>query len=264
MFHKLKDYRALDDQSDILGKAEWEYVKKLHLESHKQTYHLLPFMYKYVKSRLLRKPLKFSSRYFQRFSIAIDPAQGRLLYSLVAAKKPNVIVEYGTSFGISTIYMAAALKNLKTGHIIGTEIEPEKVQIALSHLDNCGLSEYATVKVGNALETLATITQEIDMVLMDGFPDLNLGVLKVIEPKLAQGCLIVTDDAYLFQTDMKSYLSYLEQSKHYSSQIIPVSDGMVITVKLSPASYQVPPQHLPSAAEDCATAQQESISKTSD
>ena len=94
---------------------------------------------------------------FQDCYIPISAEGGKLLYALVRSARPDTVVEFGTSFGISTIYLAAAIADNGTGHVIGTELSARKVQAARSNLAPAGLSEAATIIPGDARQTLAKV-----------------------------------------------------------------------------------------------------------
>jgi predicted O-methyltransferase YrrM len=83
------------------------------------------------------------------------------------------------------------------------------------------------------LETVDSITAPIEFVHMDGFPHLNLDVLKKLESKLASDSVIITDDVNLFRLEMSDYIDVLMNSGKYSSVILPVSTGVMISIKNS-------------------------------
>ena len=83
----------------------------------------------------------------------MSPAQGQLLYLVARALAARRIVEFGTSFGISTLYLAAAVRDNGGGSVIGSEIEPTKHRAATAHLAEAGLAAGADVRLGDARET---------------------------------------------------------------------------------------------------------------
>ena len=87
------------------------------------------------------------------FFLAVSPEDGRLLYLLARAGKARRLVEFGASFGISTLYLAAAAAD-NDGHLFTTEVQPDKCAAVRDHLARAGLSERATVIEGDARETL--------------------------------------------------------------------------------------------------------------
>ena len=127
----------------------------------------------------------------------ISPQGGDLLYILARAKRPNIIVEFGTSYGISTIYLAAAVADNRKGHVVSTELNTAKVAAARANLTEACLADHVTILPGDAMTTLNDVPGPIDLVLLDGWKDLCLPLLRSLESRLAIGALIVADDINL-------------------------------------------------------------------
>jgi predicted O-methyltransferase YrrM len=160
----------------------------------------------------------------------ISRSGGELLYSLVRAARPETVVEFGTSFGISTICLGAAVADNGTGRVYGSEMNAAKVAAARANLEEAGLSATTTVLAGDARETLANLPGPIGLVLLDGWKDLCLPVLRLLEPRLAPGALVVADD--IDQASMSDYLAYVrDPANGYVSVAFPVEDGMEISCR---------------------------------
>jgi len=165
---------------------------------------------------------------FQDCYIPISAEGGKLLYALVRSARPDTVVEFGTSFGISTIYLAAGVTDNGTGHVIGTELSPRKVQAARSNLAAAGVSAAATIIPGDARQTLAEVPGPIGMVLLDGWKQLCLPVLHLLEPRLAPGAVVAADDITF--ASMGEYLGYVRDPVNgYVSVPFPVEDGIEIS-----------------------------------
>jgi predicted O-methyltransferase YrrM len=105
-------------------------------------------------------------------------------------------VEFGTSFGVSTLHLAAALRDNGGGQLISTEFEPAKVAQANANLAEAGLADLVEIRSGDALETLGQgLPERIDLVLLDGAKGLYLKILSLLESRLRPGALIVADNA---------------------------------------------------------------------
>src|SRR3984957_15808017 len=103
---------------------------------------------------------------------------GRFLYMCARARKAKRIVEFGTSFGISAIHLACALRDGGGGHLVGTELEAAKAAAARENLVAAGLADLVDIRVGDALETLKEgIGGDVDLVHLDGAFNLYLPVL---------------------------------------------------------------------------------------
>ncbi len=141
----------------------------------------------------------------ERF-LAVSPAYGRFLYSCARAARATRIIEFGTSMGISTIYLAAALRDNGGGHLIGSEIEPSKVERAKANIEAAGLSDLVDIRQGDAMETLRDTGSEVDLLMLDGAFPLYLPVLKLVEPKLRVGAFILAENA--LDRDYLDYVRY--------------------------------------------------------
>jgi predicted O-methyltransferase YrrM len=158
----------------------------------------------------------------------ISPEAGQLLYALVRASRPETVVEFGTSFGISTIHLAAAVADNGTGHVVTTELSTAKVKAARSNLEQAGVDAVVTILAGDARQTLAEVPGPIGLVLLDGWKDLSLPVLHLLEPRLAPGAIVAADDSSF--ASMAPYLEYVRDPVHgYVSVAFPVEDGMEIS-----------------------------------
>lgn len=128
--------------------------------------------------------------------LPVSAETGRLLYLLVRASKAQAIVEFGTSFGLSTLHLAAGLKDNGGGCVIGSEFEASKVARAKQNLSAAGLAEFAEIREGDALESLARdLPRVVDLLLLDGAKVLYPQVLALVEPSLRPGALILADNA---------------------------------------------------------------------
>ena len=160
--------------------------------------------------------------------IPISADAGKLLYALIRASLPETVVEFGTSFGISTIYLAAAVTDNGTGHVMTTELSSRKVEAAGSNLKEAGVDAPVTILEGDALETLACVPGPVGLVLLDGWKDLCLPVLRLLEPKLSPGALVAADD--ITNPGMTDYLAHIrDPANGYVTVAFPVEDGMEIS-----------------------------------
>lgn len=160
--------------------------------------------------------------------LPISAQGGDLLYILVRAMRPNSIVEFGTSYGISTLYLAAAVADNGMGSVVSTELNSAKVAAARANLVEARLSDHVAILPGDAMTTLNDVRGPIDLVLVDGWKDLCLPILRSLESRLSAGALIVADDINL--PSMSSYLEYVrDPANGYITVEFPVEDGMEIS-----------------------------------
>src|ERR1700760_2492400 len=110
--------------------------------------------------------------------------------------RAQTIVEFGTSFGISSLHLAAALRDNGGGRLITSEFEPTQVARAKKNLAAGGLIDLVEFREGDALKTLSTnLPETIDLVLLDGAKALYPEILDLVEDRLKPGAIIVADNA---------------------------------------------------------------------
>ena len=129
------------------------------------------------------------------FYLAVSEEEGAFLYIMARAMKARRIVEFGASFGISTLYLAAAaLEN--GGSVTTTEVHPDKCATLRSTFAKAGLSDVITLLEGDARETLADVDGPIDLLFLDGWKSAYLPVYELIRPKLVPGSVIFADNCH--------------------------------------------------------------------
>jgi len=166
-----------------------------------------------------------------RTFMAVAPEVGRLFYLLVRTYRPSRIVEFGSSFGLSAIHLAAALRDNGSGHLITTEQSTEKAARAAQHFEQAGLSDLIELRRGDAFETLRGVEQ-IDMLFLDGWKPLYLSLLRQLEPVLSPRCLVVADDIVSHAAILAPYLDYVRDTANgYVSCEIPLDDGVELSFR---------------------------------
>jgi predicted O-methyltransferase YrrM len=159
---------------------------------------------------------------------------GRLLYILARAHDCKTIVEFGTSLAISTIYLAAAVRNNGGGAVITTELHADKAGRAAENLRDAGLLDLVEIRVGDARETLRAIDRSVDFIFIDGWKELYLPVLKLVEPRLRAGALVVADNMSLGATVLKPFLDYLNaEGSGYVPVELPIGDRVSVSLRLT-------------------------------
>lgn len=164
--------------------------------------------------------------------IPVSPEAGRLLYALASATDLGTVIEFGTSFGLSTIYLAAAARDRGSGKVITTEIYESKAERAREYLREAGLLDVVDLRIGDARETLEGLEPDVSFAFLDGMKDLYLPVLRMLEPALRPGALVVGDDLDLFPQPLESYLAYVRDPVNgYISVTVPIGDAMELSVR---------------------------------
>ncbi|WP_437726042.1 O-methyltransferase [Sorangium sp. So ce861] len=209
-------------------------LRRLHDDADRQLpgvlLHLLPKLPRMLLGRRIDVPgteLDFADKY-----LAIGSDQGAFCYLTARALRATTIVEFGTSFGVSTLWLAAAVRDNGGGRVIGTELVPEKARRAQANLEEAGLASFAEIRVGDATETLRSDLGEVDFMLNDGFPLRALDVLKLVAPALRPGAVVVTDNVGVFRADYRDYVAYVRDPRHgFASMTVPFRSGTEYSVR---------------------------------
>ncbi len=172
---------------------------------------------------------------FHRTSLNTTPGDAMMLRILVESAGAKRGVEIGSASGFGAINMGIAFERTG-GHLWTHDINPKAVQETRENLEKVGLEQVVTVVEGDALKTLPNIEGPVDFVFIDALKRDYLKYLKILEPKLKAGAVVVADNVIQSAREMKDYLDYVQTSPDYETVIIRSSmeknDGMSVSYKI--------------------------------
>ena len=182
------------------------------------------------QARMLQSKTDYRELYgrMKDLPLAVSRETGALLYMLARSSGARTIVEFGTSFGISTLHLAAALRDNGGGRLITSEFEPSKAARARDNLKAGGVMDLVEIREGDALETLSVdLPDTIDLILLDGAKSLYFEILNLLESRLKPGALIVADNA-----DMSP--DYLKRMRSPASgyMSVPFAEDVELSMRL--------------------------------
>ena len=184
------------------------------------------------KNRIFSRDSRTRAHEYKDIYLSVGEQEGRFLYLIAKSIQARNIIEFGTSFGISTIYLAAAVKDNGGGKVISTEIEMEKVKKAMENLTRAGLDKIVEIRFGDAAETLQSLDMEIDMIFLDGWKQLYLPLVKQLSKHLHSNSIVIADDVVRFKKSLSEYVEYMnDPSNGFISLILPIGDGMQYSIK---------------------------------
>jgi predicted O-methyltransferase YrrM len=220
----------------VLGDAKTEAIlNRLHGEADQQMKQLVLRYLPNLPRVLAGKGIKWDKSktdFYKDKYIPLDRDQGQFIYLLARSINATTVVEFGTSYGISTIYLAAAVRDNGGGKVIGTEIVTEKVVQAKKNIAEADLEDFVEIREGDALETLKDLDQIVDLVLVDGWAHLALDVLKVLDPFIRKGGVVISDNVGTFKDALKPYVEFLQDpSNGYRSSTLQLKGGTEFSVK---------------------------------
>src|SRR5207344_1105816 len=176
--------------------------------------------------------------------IALDRSKAEFCYHVCRALRAQRVVEAGTSFGVSTLFLAAAVRDnfpnvaqvqLDRGGrpiVIGTESEPEKARIARGHFAEAGLSDLIELHEGDLRETLADVQGPIDFMLIDIWTPMARPALSLIAPRLREGAVVICDNTLQFRAAYGEYFDFVHDPRNgLRTMTLPFEGGLEFTVR---------------------------------
>lgn len=172
--------------------------------------------------------------------IALDEDKAQFVYQLCRAINAKTIVEAGTSFGVSTIYLALAVSaNVAAtggqGRVIATEHEPTKANKAREYWKECGdiVSGVIDLREGDLRETLKQDLADVDLLLLDIWTPMALPTLKLVQPKMRHGAVVIADNTIGAAKQYEDLLNYLRSpDSGFTNLTLPYSRGLEMSVYL--------------------------------
>ncbi|RVD75717.1 O-methyltransferase [Pseudomonas koreensis] len=203
-------------------------IERLYSQASAATSPVLETVSGEERERLMHSKTEYLKLYamLKDLWLPVSRDTGKLLYLL--ARNAKAIVEFGTSFGLSTLHLAAALRDNGGGVLIGSEFEPAKIALARHHFVEGGVSDLVQIREGDALVTLASdLPPSVDLLLLDGAKALYGDVLLLVEQHLKPGALVVADNTNY----CPEYLAYVRAPQNgYLS--VPFADDIELSMRL--------------------------------
>jgi predicted O-methyltransferase YrrM len=167
--------------------------------------------------------------------VALDPDKAEFCYQLCRASNARRIVEIGTSYGVSTLYLAAAIRdNIHVaggdGVVIGTEYESNKAAAARAHFEQAGLSHLVDLREGDLRQTLKQIDGPVDFMLMDIWITMARPALELVTPHLRPGAIVIADNTRQYRSEYADYFAFLE-AKGFRTMTLPFDGGLEMSVR---------------------------------
>jgi predicted O-methyltransferase YrrM len=169
--------------------------------------------------------------------VALDRNKAEFCYALCRGMNARCVVEAGTSFGVSTIYLAAAVRDNAApgepgGVVIGTEHEPAKTRAARENFAAAGVAEFIDLREGDLRETLKRIDQLVDLMLIDIWVPMARPALERVAPRMRSGALVLCDNTARFRKAYREYFNFLnDPANGFVTMTIPFAGGLELSVK---------------------------------
>ncbi|MEI9988576.1 MAG: class I SAM-dependent methyltransferase [Rhizomicrobium sp.] len=168
--------------------------------------------------------------------VALDRDKAEFCYQLCRAKNARRVVEIGTSHGVSTLYLAAAIRdNLGStggkGLVTATEYEREKARVARGHFEEAGLARHIELREGDLRETLASFDSPVDFMLVDIWIPMARPALELVAPHLKPGAIVICDNTEQYRVEYADYFSYInDPANGFRTMTLPFAGGLEMSV----------------------------------
>jgi predicted O-methyltransferase YrrM len=165
------------------------------------------------------------------FLLHVGPATAELLLSLAVARGAQRIVELGTSYGYSTLFLAEAARRTG-GRVSSYELSSEKQAYARAQLEDAGLAALVDWRQGDAVALLDDEPDGVDFVLIDLWKDLYVPCLDKLYPKLADQAMLVADNMLfpeMARPDAEAYRAAVRTKPGMQSVLLPVGAGIELS-----------------------------------
>lgn len=187
-----------------------------------------------------------TTAFFRDKMVALEKDKAEFCYALCRALGAKRVVECGTSFGVSTLYLAAAVRdNIASsseavgnrekpgGIVIATEHEAGKAKIARQNFAAAGLSQFIDLREGDLKDTLKTIEGPVDFVLLDIWAEAVMPAMINIAPHLRQGAIIIADNTTSARRGYEAYFTFIADPKNRLRTLtLPFAGGLEMTVRV--------------------------------
>lgn len=185
----------------------------------------------YTKKDLLDDDMH---RFLSDKFVALDRDKAEFCYQLCRALQATRVVEAGTSFGVSTLYLAAAIRDnrVENGVVIGTEYEPKKVEVARANFEEAGLSEFIELREGDLRQTLQDVVGPVDFMLIDIW-EVSRPALERVSPNLRPGAIVVCDNTAAYADEYRDYFDFVNDPRNrFRTMTVPFEGGFELTVRV--------------------------------
>jgi predicted O-methyltransferase YrrM len=173
-------------------------------------------------------------RFLSDKMVALDRDKAEFCYQLCRSLRATRVVEAGTSFGVSTLYLAAAVRDnqVENSVVIATEHEPGKVKVARENFRQAGLSEFIELREGDLRQTLEDVGGPVDFMLVDIW-DVARPALERVSSSLRPGAIVVCDNTTVDADEYRDYFEFVnDPGNRFRTMTIPFQGGFELTVRI--------------------------------
>jgi predicted O-methyltransferase YrrM len=190
------------------------------------------------------KAASLGSKLFEHrdeFLLPVGREVGWFLHSLILAKRPARVLELGTSYGYSTLFLADAVTQVG-GSLITMESADYKQAAARTMIEKAGIAAVVDFRLGDAVALINADAGPFDLVLLDIWKDFYVPCLHAFYPKLADEGIIAADNMIepaVVRNDVRKYRAAVSALSDMQTTLLPIGSGIELSVKWSSANKKL-------------------------
>lgn len=165
-------------------------------------------------------------------SLAISSEMGEFLFNLTLCKKPQTILELGSSNGVSTLYFAEALRLLGGGKVVATELNETKCESLWSNIQALALTPFVDLRRGDVFTTTRDIHEKFDIVFIDIWASGYLDIFRQVEKLLNPGAIVLADNMFTSADEVQPFKAYLDANPDISNSTLNFESGIEFGIVL--------------------------------
>jgi predicted O-methyltransferase YrrM len=165
------------------------------------------------------------------FLLPVGKDAALFLNTLIKSAKSKIILELGTSYGYSTLWLAEAARAVN-GRVITMELSAEKSAYAENKINEAGLSEYVDFRTGDAVQLIKEATENFDFVLVDLWKELYTSCLNEFCTKLNSGAWVVADNIISpphHTEEIDRYRKRIKELNLFDTILLPIGSGLEVS-----------------------------------
>lgn len=171
-----------------------------------------------------------TDRFFADKLVALEHDKALFCYAQCRALRAARVVEAGTSFGVSTLYLAAAVRDNGGGLVVATEYEPEKAKAARANFAAAGLEPFIELREGDLRKTLKNLEGPIDFMLCDIWTEMAAPALRLVAPHMRSGAVVIADNTTTYRRSYEDYFAALAEHR-FRTLTLPFDGGLEMSVR---------------------------------
>ncbi len=162
----------------------------------------------------------------------ISHQTGNFISMLIKSAKIKNVLELGTSNGYSALWIADALQYTE-GHLTTIEFWEKRQCLAREYIEKCGLSNYVSFKIGQAIDVIHNELQneQFDFVFMDANKGEYLSLFQAFHPLVKKGGIILADNVISHAKKVEPFIKTISNNAEYQSQVLDLPDGLLMAYK---------------------------------